>query len=221
MSVAIQVLGLPGTGKTYSMKDLDPSVTFYISCDKKSMPFRGWRNSYSKEKKNYLVTSDAVDIMSYLKLISDKLPNIKTVVIDTVSSIMSDKEMSERKKKGFDKWLDYAGDIYDLYSLASSSELRDDLIVVFMGHTEYYQDNSITKQRLLTGGAKLTKLNLEGKLTYTLYTSVEFESGKPEYYFVTQTDGTTSARSPEGCFEFRIPNDLNYVINRIKEFEYE
>jgi hypothetical protein len=116
--------------------------------------------------------------------------------------------------------MDYAGEIYDLFAMANSEELRDDLFIIFTGHTETYQDaNFEYKQRLLTGGTKLTKLNLEGKLTYTLYTDVEFEDGKPTYAFLTQTDGSNTARSPEGCFEYKIPNDLEEVIKSIKEYE--
>jgi hypothetical protein len=127
--------------------------------------------------------------------------------------------MGERRKKGYDKWLDYAGEIYDLYALAGSETLREDLIVVFIGHTEIYEDNFKKRWRLKTGGAKLTKLNVEGKLSYTLYSHIEYENKKPKYYFITQSDGTTTARSPEGCFDFQIDNDLRHVIDSIINYE--
>jgi hypothetical protein len=219
MAIAVQILGPEGTGKTASMKTLNAASTVYINCDKKPMPFRGWRKVYNKQNKNYIHTSEAPKIMSYLTLISDNRPEIKVVIVDTINSIMSDKEMGERKKKGFDKWLDYAGEIFDLYSLVNSDNLRDDLIVIFIGHVEIYEDNFKKRWRLKTGGNKLTKLNVEGKILYTLYTEIEFKDKKPSYYFVTQTDGTNTARSPEGCFDFQIPNNLGFVIKTIREFE--
>ena len=82
------------------MKNLDPKQTLYINCDKKPMSFKGWRVNYNKENKNYLVSSDANQIMSFIEVVSQKRPDIKVIVVDTVSSIMSDKEMNERKKKG-------------------------------------------------------------------------------------------------------------------------
>jgi len=221
MATSIQVLGQPGSGKTYSLRNLDPKSTLYINCDKKSMTFRGWKSKYNKENKNYVASSDANQIMSFIQAVNSSRPDIKCIVVDTISSIMSDKEMSERKKKNFDKWLDYAGEIYDLYSLANNESLRDDLFIIFLGHTETYQDNHVTKQRLLTGGNKLTKLNIEGKLSYTLYTDIDFEDGKPSYSFLTQSDGTNTARSSDGCFEYKIPNDLATAIQRIEEYEQE
>ena len=127
--------------------------------------------------------------------------------------------MSEIKKKTYDKWIDYAADIYELFKLTQSEVLREDLYVIFMGHTEEWKDNHVTKHRLKTGGAKLTNLNVEGKLTYTFYTEVEFKEDKPVYYFVTQSDGTTTARSPYGCFDTKIPNDLGLIVKTIDEFE--
>lgn len=93
------------------------------------------------------------------------------------------------------------------------------MIVIFIGHVELYEDNYKKKYRLKTGGNKLTKLNVEGKLVYTFYTEVEFKGGKTSYSFVTQTDGTTTARSPHGCFDFKIDNDLKFIVDRIEEYE--
>ena len=220
MAVGILVLGPCGSGKTFSLGTLDPKSTVYINADKKSMPFKGWREVYNAENKNYIVSSTSQDIARYIEVLSAKRPDVKVICIDTISSIMSDKEMAEIKKKAYDKWIDYAADIYELFKLTQSEVLREDLYIVFLGHTEEWKDNHITKHRLKSGGAKLTNLNVEGKLTYTFYTEVEFNEGKPEYFFVTQSDGTTTARTPHGCFERRIPNDLGSIIKRIEEFEH-
>jgi hypothetical protein len=83
------------------MRNLDPQKTVYINCDKKSLPFRGWKGMYNEENKNYIKTSNALDIMKYIRAISDKTDK-EIIIVDTISSIMSDKEMSERKKKGYD-----------------------------------------------------------------------------------------------------------------------
>lgn len=188
----------------------------------KPLTFRGAKKSYVTGKEgNMLVTSDCDVIKRAITGISAKMPQIKVIVIDTISSIMSDMEMAELKKKSFDKWIDYAASIYELYQLAQDPSLRQDLFIIFVGHTEQYNDNGITRQRLKTGGSKLTKMNIEGKVSYTFYTDIEFQNGKPEYYFLTQSDGTNTARTPEGCFEYRIPNDLDFILKRISEYESE
>ena len=39
------------------------------------------------------------------------------------------------------------------------------------------------------------------------------------YSFITQSDGTTTAKTPLDCFETKlIPNDLQFVIDKINEF---
>jgi len=219
MATLVQVLGEPGTGKTFSMRNLDPEGVLYINGDKKNMPFRGWKAKYNKENRNYVSTSDISMIMTLLNKVNTDQPHIKVIVIDTLNSIMSDKEMSERKKKGYDKWMDLAGDVYDLYRLVAS--LREDLTVFCIAHTEdYLGKDGIPRQRLKTNGAKLTKLNLEGLTTYTLYAAIVRGEGEVTYCFETQNNGYNTARSPEGVFEsFQIPNDLAAVDKAIRDYE--
>lgn len=171
----------------------------------------------SKERKNYVVTSDVNTIIDYLKIISDKRPNVKIVIIDTISTIMSDKEMADRKKVGYDKWYEYAADIYELYSV--SQTLRDDLIVIFCAHAEEYTVDGVTYMRTKTGGQKLSRLNLNGKLTYNLYTTVEMNGNNPSFGFVTQNLGTTEARSPYGVLPLKMSNDMYEVIARVRKYD--
>jgi hypothetical protein len=116
--------------------------------------------------------------------------------------------------------MDLAGDIYDLYRLIS--QLREDLTVFCIAHTEDYVGvDGIVRQRLKTNGSKLTKLNLEGLTTYTLYTKVvKGEGGINLYKFDTQTNGFNTARSPEEVFEtIEIDNDFALVDKAIRDYE--
>lgn len=51
MSKVIGVMGESGSGKTTSMRNLDPETTFYIDCDKKGLSWKGWRSQYTTKKK--------------------------------------------------------------------------------------------------------------------------------------------------------------------------
>lgn len=66
-------------------------------------------------------------------------------------------------------------------------------------------------------------ITLEGLFTYVLFTRVTTdENNKVSYKFVTNSDGTCTAKSPIGLFEdLLIDNDLNYVIEKIKEYNGE
>lgn len=103
MAKLIQISGLPGTGKTTGLEFLDPKETFVIDCDKKGLSWAGWSKQYNKENGNYLATSDISLIFKALKHISDNLPNIKYVAVDTINALTSDMVMLEMKKANFDQ----------------------------------------------------------------------------------------------------------------------
>ena len=87
MSELIAVIGPPGTGKSTSIRTLDPSETFIINVAKKPLPIKGFKKNYtsfteSKEKGNLINTSKSNNIVQVLKFIDQKRPDIKQIVID-------------------------------------------------------------------------------------------------------------------------------------------
>lgn len=66
-------------------------------------------------------------------------------------------------------------------------------------------------------------ITLEGLFTYVLFTRVVLnENNEPSYRFVTNSDGTCTAKTPMGLFsDILIDNDLDAVIKRIKEYNEE
>lgn len=94
------------------------------------------------------------------------------------------------------------------------------MVVFVMAHIEPYEVNGITHWRTMTNGKKLTKVNLNAFLSYNLYSKVNKASdGKMEYSLITQSDGTTEARSLMGVFDEKIPNDLEVVRKTVLEAE--
>ena len=66
-------------------------------------------------------------------------------------------------------------------------------------------------------------ITLEGLFTYVLFTTIlRDDDGKASYKFITNSDGTCTAKTPMGLFnEIYIDNDLDYVVKRIKEYNEE
>lgn len=62
------------------------------------------------------------------------------------------------------------------------------------------------------------KITIEGMFTIVLLSQVEKKEDGLRYWFITNNDGTTTAKSPEGMFPEKIPNDLQAVLNRIEEY---
>lgn len=62
-------------------------------------------------------------------------------------------------------------------------------------------------------------LTLEGMFTTVLYTNVEKTKEGLKYSFITQNDGSSTAKSPMGMFkDLEIPNNLNIVKKAIHEY---
>lgn len=82
MSKVICIAGESGSGKTTSMRNLDPKSTYYIDADKKGLSWKGWRKQYNKENKNYFACDDASVVRQYIKRIAEACPGVKVIVVD-------------------------------------------------------------------------------------------------------------------------------------------
>ena len=214
MSRVICIAGESGSGKTTSLRNLDPKTTFIIDADRKGLSWKGWKKQYNSESKNYIQTSDAEKIRALLRNIHEKATHIKVVVIDTLNTIMVDDEVKRMKEKGYDKWIDLAQCVWELVSEAHL--YRDDLTVVFMAHTQTERDDSgYYFTRIKTSGRKLDKICLESKFTTVLI--AKCVDGR--YIFETHAKNST-AKSPMGAFEENeIDNDVAEVTRRLEEYE--
>ena len=214
MSRAIAVMGESGSGKTTAMRTLDPKETYYIDCDGKGLSWKGWREQYNAANKNYIRTDDQNKVLSLMKGINDKCPNIHNIVIDTINSIMNADERRRLNEKSYDKWADLAWSVYDICVLAS--QLREDLNVLVLAHTQTEVDDNTGERftRILTNGKKLNKIGLEKYFTTVLLT----KKGAEEFVFETQANKST-CKTPLGAFDkLEIPNDMQAVLDALKEY---
>ena len=218
MSQVIGVMGESGSGKTTAMRNLPPTETFYIDCDKKGLNWKGWRKQYSVDNKNYFAT----DSFSTCKALMDKVDksenfrHIKYLVIDTINGMMVAEEMRILAMQGGDKrsaWTDLASNGWDIINKALT--LREDLTVIILCHSETISDdNGIVKTRIKTNGRKLEKLVLESKMT-TVVWSVR-QDGK--YKFILSADGST-CKVPLGAFQAdECENDIMIVIKALEDY---
>lgn len=213
MAKTILVMGESGSGKTTSMRNLNPNETYYIDCDKKGLSWKGWRSQYSAENKNYMKT----DLPQTVQLIFDKVdkekPGIKNIVVDTLNGLMIADEMRRMKEKGFDKWQDLAACVYHLIEQANT--LRDDLSVIFLIHTQTERDdNGAVFTRAKTSGRKLDKIVLESKFPTVLLSMCK----DGEYIFETKANNST-AKVPMGAIEdMEIENDIAIVLKALEEY---
>lgn len=211
---AICIMGESGSGKTTSLRNLDPKSTFIIDSDKKGLPWKGWKDAFNGEKKNYLKTDFAqVALQALQKVNTDKsYAHVKVIVIDTLNGLMIADEMRRSKEKGYDKWQDLAQSVYDLVDYALT--VREDLTVIFVAHTQTdHDEQGYMWTRIKTSGRKLDKICLESKFSTVLLAKCV----DGNYVFETQSKFST-AKSPMGALENEVPNDIVPVLEALKEY---
>ncbi len=213
MAKIIGIMGESGAGKTTSMRNLDSKTTLYIDCDKKGLSWKGWKDQYNLENKNYLKTDSQGAVLSMLNKINTTLTHINTVVIDTLNGIMVADEMRRAKEKNYDKWLDLAVSVWEI--IDKSLSLRDDLTIIFIAHAQVEKDDSGgIFARMKTSGKKLDKIVLESKMPTVLLAKAR----DGEYIFETRAKNSTT-KTPMGAFEQdEIPNDIMLVLEALKDY---
>jgi hypothetical protein len=199
MGVPVLVMGESGSGKTFSLRNFQPDEVGIFSVEKGRLPFKG--DFKVKKRATYK------DISSIFKD-----PKLKRYVIDDAQYLMVNTLFDRAKEVGYAKYTDLAIEFRNLIHGINYS-LPDDVIVYILHHTE--TDSNTGKVKAKTVGKMIDQyLTLEGCFDIVLLAETD---GK-EHYFVTQSDGNTTAKSPYGMFPLKIDNDLAAVDKAIREF---
>lgn len=229
MSQIIGLGGFSGSGKSSSLKYLDPKETFIISCTPKQLSIPGFRKNYKKlsqdKDKNYVgnwyFSNEFTKVSNIMSVVDKKMPQIKTLVIDDANYLLSQEVMSRSSEKGFDKHIDFAKHYYDMIMKAMT--LRDDLVVVFVSHIVNNGSDFDPEYRLFTTGKMLNNtVNIDGLFNYLLYAErIKNADDSIEYKFRTHSLGNDTCRSTDGCFnELYIDNNMQLVLDAIHKFEF-
>lgn len=217
MSIASLILGKSGTGKSTSMRNLDPTNTALIQVIRKPLPFRSanWKR-YNKETEpqgNVFVTENWASIIKIMRGTKRKV-----IVIDDFQYLMANEFMRRSEEKGFDKFSDIAKHAWEVFGVAS--DLPDDVRVYVLSHIDENEATGAMKMKTI-GKLLDEKINLEGLVTICLRTHVDNSGNTAEekYRFITQNTGLDTSKSPEGMFDSdSIPNDLKAVDSAICEY---
>jgi hypothetical protein len=226
MANSILVIADSGTGKSTSIRHLNPDETFIINIANKPLPFKGWKKNYTPISKdnpqgNLASASSAVGIIKAINHVDQKRPAIKTLIIDDWQYMSSFEYFDRANEKGYDKFTQIAANLATVAKIPK--DLRDDLTVIFLTHSEDSTDiNGNRKIKAKTIGKMIDNtLTLEGLFSIVLFGKVnKNDDGELEYGFETQNSGENTCKSPQGMFEdFFIPNNLQYVKDCIKKYE--
>ena len=227
MAELIAIVGDSGSGKSTSIRNLDPEKTFIISTTGKRPGVKGAKKRYpdfkiNRETKemtgNFYTSSNIESIKKMMQIVNTKMPEVSVLVIDDFQYLQAFEAMARVDEKGYGKFTDMAKHAYE--ALKTGMDMREDLFIVIMTHSENTGDNLNPYYKIKTQGKMLDSvITLEGLFTYVLFTKVIKDDGENiEYKFVTNSDGTCTAKTPMGLFEDQlIDNDLDMVVRRIQE----
>lgn len=219
MSLAILVLGHSGSGKTTSIRNLDPQETFIFNVIGKTLPFRAGSKykSFNKESKtgNMLVSQNADIISKGLDYINENMKNVKNVIIDDFQYVMSFEFMERAKERGFDKFTEIGQNAFNI--LKKVSQLRDDLNVIVLSHLEQQEGTGIEKMKTI-GKILDEKITPEGLFPIVFVTRVLRDESGVRYIFQTNIP---PAKSPIDMFPEIIDNDLAEAIKIARSYYQE
>ena len=219
-SKLIEIVGAKGTGKSTSIKHLNPKETYIINTARKELPFKGADKLYNTESKNYKEVDEITEIHRLLLTISEKATHIKNIVIEDSNYMMAFRMMEKATETGYTKFSILAKDMVEM--LRATRKLRDDLKVFYFTHPETIEDGGeIVGYKMKTSGKMLdNQINLEGLFSICLYTHVEeARDGSIDYSFVTNRYRKYPAKTPDGMFDqIKIPNNLQLVVDTIDTY---
>lgn len=211
MSYACLILGESGSGKTASLRNLDPKRTLLIQPVRKPLPFRSkdWHEIKAKgDGGNIFVCNDANKIVKAMYYAPQEI-----IVLDDWQYLLSFQYMHSAEKKMAN------GEVFEFYKkigndgfkvIEAATQLAENKRVYVLAHTatdDYGRVSIKTLGKLLDD-----KIVIEGLFSIVLRTKVD--AGK--YFFTTQNNGSDTVKSPIGLFEdSQIDNDLKFVDDTI------
>ena len=204
MSISTIILGQSGSGKSASLRNLDPANTLLIQAIKKPLPFRsvGWKSI--ADKGNIYVSDNSAKICAAMRKTTRDV-----IVIDDFQYTMANEFMrrvtdQEAGASAFQKYNEIARSAWDI--LNCSASLPDNKRVYILSHTQTDESGNV---KIKTIGKLLDeKITIEGMVSIVLRT--EIVNGN--YLFSTRNSGHDTTKTPIGLFdEDLIENDLALI----------
>ena len=198
MGIPVLILGPSGSGKSASLRNFEPEEVGIFNVANKPLPFR---------KKLPTANNATYEMIAG----SLKKKSKKTYVIDDSQYLMANEFFDRAKETGYQKFTDIGLHFRNLLQTVIQ-QTPEDVIVYFLHHTE--EDMSGRLKAKTIGKMLDEKLTVEGLFSIVLLTVAE----GTEHYFLTNSDGSSTAKSPMEMFDLKIDNDLRMVDQIIREY---
>lgn len=224
MANCVIILGKSGTGKSTSIKTLDPKETVVLNVLGKKLPFKGSSIIYNVSNKNLIRVDTYEQVLSMLQGIDKSAMHVKNIVLDDAIYIMRKEYFKRAKETGYGKYTELAQHFQQIISQCEN--MREDINVFLLMHSEDVQsDKTTVGYKVSTIGQLIdSQYNPVEVVPMVLYSAIKYnDKGEANYGFYTHRfmDGMIEipAKSPAEMFEEDfIPNDLGLVVQKMKEY---
>lgn len=217
------ILGPSGTGKSTSIKGLDPKETVVLNVLRKRLPFKGSGTVYNTDNKNLFNVDEHTQIVNLLNSIDQKAPHVKNVIVEDMTYVMRKEFFKRAKETGYGKYTELAQHFQQIISTCEN--MRENINVFFILHSEPVQSDKVTIGfKVSTIGALIdNQYNPVEVVPMVLYSAIQYKDNKPVYGFYTHAvmdkGAIIPSKTPEGMFEEDfIPNDLGFVVKTMDEY---
>ena len=192
------ILGKSGSGKSSSLRNINPLAYSVIEVNGKPLPF--------KTKKKAINTDDYVMVS---RVLNESPADI--IVIDDSQYLMANEFMRRAREKGYEKFSEIGQNFWNLVN--EVSKLPPNKVVYFLHHIET-DEYGVSKEKTI-GKMLDDKICLAGMFTIVVLA----EKVDDRYLFDTQNDGRSPAKTPMGMFSERtMENDLALIDAGIRAF---
>lgn len=212
MAIPVMILGDSGSGKTRSLKRLNPKETILIQPIKKPLPFKdaGWDKFDLAAKSGSVLRTDDYSVIKSICLNAHK-KGVKQIIIDDAQYIMLNESLRRSAETGFAKFTDMAKSYVDLVTTIANCD--SDIIVYFMTHTEESEQGKVIAKTV--GKMINQQVCLEGLFSIVL----RCMCSDGQHFFTTKTSGMDCVKTPEEMFQGdKIENDLLSVSKSINDY---
>lgn len=200
------ILGRSGTGKTTSLRHMNPAETLLIQVIPKPLPFRTKDWKLVKDGGNIIVANSSETICAAMRKTTRPI-----IVIDDLQYLLATEFMDRAHETGYAKFTEMARHYYDV--LTTASTLAPEKRVYLLSHTDTSDTGEVKAKTI--GKLLDEKITVEGLVTIVLRTHVI----NGQYVFSTRNSGSDTVKTPLGLFDDEhIPNDLAEIDKAITAY---
>ena len=211
----IAIVGHSGSGKSTALRNLDPKTTYILDLERKGFPFP------NANRFNIIPVENANAFPRELDKVL-KEDNCETIVVESFTKYVEQvNTLATNSFKGYDIWSFYNRTIRNMLD----SIKNDKATIIFTAVDDIVKIPQITggetSHRRVKVQGKVHEGAIEKEFLMVLFTEVRKneKTEEMEYFFQTNTDGVTSAKTPMGMFDKQlIPNDIVTVLKKAEEY---